>query len=117
MKGNKLTFIVFAVIFLFISLGIDMRNVISNGEIFRMNGDFLDQIHFYLQIPGAIPVFLVVRLFFKDSHAYNFYFLWSLTLLLNCLFYGFAGYWIYPAVKNLFGYRQKNAGKTGETRA
>ncbi|MGE5353585.1 MAG: hypothetical protein ACM3P0_15980 [Acidobacteriota bacterium] len=107
MRKNKLTFIVFAVIFLFISLGIDMRNVISNGEIFRMNGDFLDQIDFYLQIPGALPVFLIVRLFIKDSHAYNFYFLWALMLLLNCLFYGFAGYWIYPAVKNFISLRRK----------
>lgn len=107
MKRNKITFIVFAVVFLFISLGIDLRNAVSNGEIYRMNGDFLDQIHFYLQIPGAIPVFLVVRLFFKNAHAYNFYSLWSITLLLNCIFYGFAGYWIYPAVKNFITSRSK----------
>lgn len=114
MKRNKLAFIVFAVIFLIISLGIDMRNAVSNGEIYRMNGDFLDQVHFYLQIPGALPIFLIVWLFLKNSHAYNFYLLWSLTLLLNCLFYGFAGYWIYPAFKNFITSKQKKADHTSE---
>lgn len=117
MKKNKITFIVFAVIFLIISLGIDMRNAIANGEIFRLSGDMLDQVHFYLQIPGSIPTFLVVWLFFKNGHAYNFYFLWSITLLLNCLFYGYAGYWIYPAIKNLIASRQKRSADIEETRA
>ncbi|HEX2865698.1 MAG TPA: hypothetical protein VHO03_01585 [Ignavibacteriales bacterium] len=117
MKKNKITFIVFAVVFLLISLGIDMRNAVANGEIFRMNGDLLDQIHFYLQIPGAILPFLFVWLFFKNSHAYNFYTLWSITLLLNCLFYGFAGYWLYPAVKNLIASRRKKAISSTESEA
>ena len=117
MKRNKITFIVFAVIFLVISLGIDMRNAVSNGQIFIMNGDFLDQMHFYLQIPGSIPTFLVVWIFFKNMHAYNFYFMWSFTLLFNCLFYGYAGYLIYPKIKSFITSKRGNTSRPGEQEA
>ncbi|MGE5429869.1 MAG: hypothetical protein ACM3QX_02275 [Syntrophomonadaceae bacterium] len=117
MKRNKLTFILFAVVFLLVSLGIDLRNAVENGDIFRMNGDFLDQMHFYLQIPGSVPTFPLIWLFFKSMHSYNIYFAWSLSLLFNCLFYGYAGYWLYPWVKTLIASKQKKTGTTSETQA
>lgn len=108
LKGNRKHFFIGAVAYILFSLLIDLRNYLVNGEIFIVSGDILDSIHFYSSIPGFIPSFILILIIYQNIHNYDYYFLWTSSLLFNSLFYGILLYLLIPYIKKIV--RHKNNG-------
>jgi hypothetical protein len=108
MKGNRKHFFIAALVYILFSLVIDLRNYLVNGEIFIESGDILDSINYYSSIPGFIPSFILILIIYQNIHNYDYYFLWTSSLLFNSLFYGILVYFFIPYIKKLI--RHKNIG-------
>lgn len=101
MNRYRKHFFIAAIVYILFSVLIDLRNYLVNGEIFIVNGDILDSLHFYLNIPGRIISFILIFIVYQNIHNYDFYFLWASSLLFNSLLYGFLVYLLVPYIIKL----------------
>ena len=94
MKTNKKWFLIGALLYAIFFLGVDLKNLNSNGAFFIVNEDFMDKLKFYSELPGFIPSFVLILIIYQNIHNYDSYVLESFMLLFNSIIYGLIAWYI-----------------------
>jgi|GEM_PF-4190511 len=85
--------------FLFIYLAMHLKNYLLVGlPLFVVKGDVFDQIFQMISFPGQIPAYILILIVFRNIHNYPMWFSESLSLICNCLFYGYVFGKVFPVI-------------------
>jgi hypothetical protein len=82
MNAKRRLFLMTSVLLAAVFAAVDLKNYFVNRAPFYVSDDLFDKFKIYATIPGAIPAFFIVLLVYQNAHAFNFYVLESITILL-----------------------------------
>lgn len=98
MTQQRKSLLIYSACFLAVFLIIDFKNYISNGAVFIVTGDIIDQFKHYATLPGTILAFIVLIVVYQNIHNYDFVVLEGITLISSSILYG----WIVSVIKNRY---------------
>ena len=79
-----------AACFFLVYVGIHLKNYFQVGEFFLViKDDVFDKAFGYINFPGQIPTLFLIVMIFWNIHNYPFWFSETISLIFNCMFYGF----------------------------
>jgi len=99
MKKDIKRILVAASCFFLVYVAIHFKNYLQVGKLFIViKDDVFDKCVFYINLPGQIPAFLLIITIFQNIHNYPWWFSEGLSLILNCIIYGYVFGKIVPTV-------------------
>ena len=94
MPKNKKAFLIASACFLAFFALVALKNFLANSAFYIVTGDVLDEIDYYLCMPGVFLVALFEIIVSRNIHNSYLYVDLLLTPILNSVFYG----WIFSTI-------------------